>query len=85
MARLLGVPGEDEEMFPEWDEYLRLEQAGGSAPDLIDVSGEADGAEDAGETLEEAKSKVAAVDEEDADPEDEEAASPQGGDTETVM
>jgi len=38
VSRLLGVPpsdGEgDEEMFPEWDEYLRLESEGGSAEDL---------------------------------------------------
>lgn len=71
VARLLGVPGEDEEMFPEWDEYLRLEREGGQAADLIDVSGDADG-----DDVPEAKSKAAPVDEEVADPE-EEAASPQ--------
>lgn len=38
VARLLGVPpsdGEgDEDMFPEWDEYLRLEKEGGTMDDL---------------------------------------------------
>jgi coatomer subunit beta' len=29
VARILGVPGEDEELFPEWEEYLRLEEEGG--------------------------------------------------------
>lgn len=44
VARALGVPpsqgGEDgdEEMFPEWEEYLRLEREGGRHTDLIDVS-----------------------------------------------
>lgn len=57
IARLIGVPpgaGEgvatDDDLFPEWDEYLRLEKEGGSAPEppssesLIDVT---DGAETA--------------------------------------
>ncbi|EME79367.1 uncharacterized protein MYCFIDRAFT_167247 [Pseudocercospora fijiensis CIRAD86] len=38
VARLVGVPGEDEEMFPEWDSVLKLEAEGGSHADLIDVS-----------------------------------------------
>ncbi|KAK3070643.1 Coatomer subunit beta' [Teratosphaeriaceae sp. CCFEE 6253] len=45
VAKGLGVPGEDEEMFPEWEEYLRLEkegegeadEGGGEGADLIDV------------------------------------------------
>jgi coatomer subunit beta' len=28
VARIIGVPGEDEELFPEWEEYLRLESEG---------------------------------------------------------
>lgn len=28
VAKSLGVPGEDEELFPEWDEWLRLEKEG---------------------------------------------------------
>lgn len=49
VARLLGVPpapgtdGEaegDEDMFPEWDEYLRLEKEGSGYGDLIDVNGD---------------------------------------------
>jgi coatomer subunit beta' len=42
VSRLLGVPGEDEEMFPEWEEYLRLESEGGAQGDLIDVNGASD-------------------------------------------
>jgi coatomer subunit beta' len=49
VARLLGVPPAagadeeevegDEEMFPEWEEYLRLEREGGNYGNLIDVNG----------------------------------------------
>ena len=28
VARLLGVPGEDTELFPEWDDWLKLEDEG---------------------------------------------------------
>lgn len=57
ISRLIGVPpgaGEDvsadDDLFPEWDEYIRLEKEGGAAPEppssesLIDVN---DGAETA--------------------------------------
>lgn len=58
VARMLGVPGEDEEMFPEWDEYLRLEMEGGSKEaDLMDV-GNGDG-EANGDSVEEAVGKAA--------------------------
>ena len=40
VARVIGVPGEDEELFPEWDDYLRLESEGGIKTDeLVDVNG----------------------------------------------
>jgi coatomer subunit beta' len=54
VSRMLGVPpgpspgmddGEvegDDEMFPEWSEYLRLEKEGGGHADLIDVNGAGD-------------------------------------------
>jgi coatomer subunit beta' len=38
VAKTVGVPGEDEELFPEWEEYLRLESEGGAS--LIDVNGD---------------------------------------------
>ena len=38
VAKTVGVPGEDEELFPEWEEYLRLESEGGTS--LIDVNGD---------------------------------------------
>lgn len=51
VARLLGMPPEngegDEDMFPEWEEYLRLEKEGGTVEDLlIQDEGEADDAEE---------------------------------------
>jgi coatomer subunit beta' len=57
VARLLAVPGQegDEELFPEWDEYLRLEEERASAVptepegDLVDVNGDGD---DVGKTAE---------------------------------
>ena len=68
VARMLGVPpatatpGEDgeadagdAEMFPEWDEYLRLEKEGGRSGDLIDING-------AGDDLAAAKAQAAPVD-----------------------
>jgi coatomer subunit beta' len=38
VARMIGVPKEDEEMFPEWNEYLKLEKECGSKADSIDVT-----------------------------------------------
>ena len=76
VSRMLGVPpgetegeqeGEQEgdwEMFPEWEEYLRLEKEGGGRGDLIDVNG---GAED-GDGV---KGKEAPIDAEEADGEEE--------------
>ena len=53
VARLLGCPphegGGDEDMFPEWDEYLRLEKQGGTVEDLV-VQDEEE-AEDAAEEV----------------------------------
>lgn len=55
VAKTIGVPGDDEDLFPEWEEYLRLESEGGV--NLIDVNGtdtNGDGpAEDAEENAEE--------------------------------
>ena len=40
VAKILGVPGEDDDLFPEWDEHLRLEkEAGSKANDLVDLDG----------------------------------------------
>jgi len=52
VERLIGVPGEDEEMFPEWEEWLKLEKDGGSYGDLIDV-GDGEEAQPAAEAEEE--------------------------------
>jgi len=81
VARMLGVPEEDGEMFPKWESYLQLEKEGEESNDLIDIGeGETNGAVngDAEEAdgVDEAKEKAEPVPAEDAD-EDEEAASPQ--------
>lgn len=48
VAKTVGVPEEDNDLFPEWDEYLRLEKEG--TVSLIDVNGHE---EEAGENTEE--------------------------------
>lgn len=61
VARMLGMPptGEemdgvvaDDDLFPEWEEWLRLEKEGGSALDIKGVDG-TDGEDDEAEGLEE--------------------------------
>jgi coatomer subunit beta' len=48
VARTIGVPGVDDDLFPEWEEYLKLEEDGGVATeDLMDVNE----AEDDGEVI----------------------------------
>ena len=42
VAKTIGVPGEDEELFPEWEEYLRLESEGVTLVD-VDINGHEDG------------------------------------------
>ena len=43
---MLAVPGEDEDLFPEWEEWLRLERKGGDvgvgvgSADLMDLDGD---------------------------------------------
>lgn len=34
VAKLIGLPGEDDDLFPEWDAWLKLESEGGSAADI---------------------------------------------------
>ncbi|OQE28089.1 hypothetical protein PENFLA_c005G09607 [Penicillium flavigenum] len=84
VARLIGVPpgapdvaSTDDDLFPEWDEYIRLEKEGSvpeppSSASLIDVNGDDDeepasapnGTVEAAEEVE--KAEKAAVDEADA-------------------
>jgi len=78
VARLLGVPGteEDARMFPEWEEWLRLEEEGGKGQgDLIDVG--VDGG--AGDDVEAAKAQAAPVEVEETNGEEggEEGVTPQ--------
>jgi len=64
VGRTLGCPGEDEEMFPEFEEWVRLERSGGAVEDLIEVGEEGDEGvpeeeveveEEAGEDVEDAE------------------------------
>jgi len=74
VGRLLGVPPQDgegdEDMFPEWEEYLRLEREGGTVEDLLvqeeDVEADAEAEAVEEEIAEEAEEA------EDAEEEDEE-------------
>lgn len=43
VAKSLGTPGEDEELFPEWKEWLRLEKDGPAEADGEEAEEEADG------------------------------------------
>lgn len=71
VSRLIGMPGEDEEMFPEWEEYLKLEREGGSHGDLIDINGDANGVDDAKAAAEPVDAEEDGADEEDATPQTE--------------
>jgi coatomer subunit beta' len=73
VARLIGVPGDDEEMFPEWEEYLRLESEGGSHADLIDINAAAEEDEAAAEAPADDDAQNQSADAEEAGEEDEEA------------
>lgn len=44
VSKLLGAPGEDEDLFPEWEEWLRLEQEGGSAVEVPAKTAKSNGA-----------------------------------------
>jgi coatomer subunit beta' len=52
IARMIAAPGEDEELFPEWDEWLRLESEGGgpmegvNGSEVEEAAGQEDEAED---------------------------------------
>jgi coatomer subunit beta' len=81
VARLLGAPpadGEgDAEMFPEWEEYLRLEREGGTVEDLLvqdDDEAEADDAaeEEVAEDDDEEEEEEEDDDEEEEEDEDDE-------------
>lgn len=56
VAKTVGVPGEDDELFPEWEEYLRLESEGGV--NLIDVNGAAEEVEEVNGEEPEAEEEV---------------------------
>ncbi|KAG6119928.1 hypothetical protein E4U13_007095 [Claviceps humidiphila] len=38
-AKLIGVPGEDEDLFPEWDAWLEAEREGGLVDTVVETNG----------------------------------------------
>lgn len=34
VAKMIGVPTEDDDLFPEWEEWLRLEESGGAVQEI---------------------------------------------------
>lgn len=41
-AKLIGVPGEDDALFPEWDAWLQAEQEGGLIGTVVETNGGGD-------------------------------------------
>ncbi|TDZ18287.1 Coatomer subunit beta' [Colletotrichum orbiculare MAFF 240422] len=57
VSKMIGVPVEDEELFPEWDEWLKLENEDGAAPAVAEVK-KVNGTESPAEAEEEAEEEV---------------------------
>lgn len=38
IAKVLAVPGEDDDLFPEWEEWLKFEESGGTVPEVAEVT-----------------------------------------------
>ncbi|KAH8880251.1 putative coatomer subunit beta [Thozetella sp. PMI_491] len=55
VAKLIGVPGDDQDLFPEWEEWLKLESEGGTAVDNGEAQEVPEEAEEAAEEAEEAE------------------------------
>jgi coatomer subunit beta' len=70
VAKLIGVPDDDAELFPEWDEWLKLETEGGVAADVDMATPNSKVEEDEAKEEEE---EVAEEEEEEKDEEMEEA------------
>lgn len=68
VAKMIAVPVEDEDLFPEWDEWLRLEKEGG----VVDDAGEAGGAVNGAEAEAEADKDAEDEDEEEEEEEEDE-------------
>jgi len=71
VAKMIGAPVEDEELFPEWDEWLQLEKQGGTAPEVTEVK-KVNGTESPEVAEEEADEAEEEVDEEEAEAEEDE-------------
>ncbi|EFW99561.1 copi vesicle coat subunit [Grosmannia clavigera kw1407] len=68
VAKLIGVPGEDEELFPEWNEWLQLEKQGS-----LPAEGKLVGVEEPAEKEEEEAAEEEAAEEEAEEEEEEES------------
>lgn len=77
VSKLIGVPPQDgegdEDMFPEWDEYLRMEREGGVVEDLLvqDDEVDAEAEEEVAEAAEAVEEEEEEDDEEEEDEDDE--------------
>ena len=70
VAKMIAVPGEDDELFPAWDEWLQLEKEGGSAdPATLAAAAATNGAVE--EEEEETEEEPAEEEEEGTEDEDE--------------
>lgn len=72
VAKIIGVPTEDEELFPEWDEWLRLEEQGGSVDAAAAPKGESKAVESEAEGSEEDEDEDDDEEEEEEEEDDEE-------------
>jgi coatomer subunit beta' len=70
VAKALGVPGEDDELFPEWDEWLKLEN--GATTTAAPVAAKATGGEEDEEEEEEDEEEEEEDDEEEEEESSEE-------------
>lgn len=71
VSKMIGAPVEDEELFPEWDEWLRLEKEGGIAAEVTEVKA-VNGTESPAEAEEEAEEAGEEAEEEEEAEEDDE-------------
>lgn len=68
IARIIAAPGEDEELFPEWEEWLKIEKAGpGPMEGVVNGGEEADGEEAEEEATPDSEEPEAEVEAEEAE------------------
>ncbi|KAK2616333.1 Coatomer subunit beta' [Conoideocrella luteorostrata] len=55
VAKLIGVPEDDDDLFPEWDAWLKAEREGGAVDDVHETNGSNDGVDEEAHEEEEGK------------------------------